>query len=85
MRSRRRSDFALGVSLEAEELLKGTGAYNLACVEARLGNAPEAVSWLKASAAAGKLPVRAVIAAEKDFDQIRGEREFVDFESSIDG
>ena len=69
--------------LDAERLRVGSGAYNLACVEARLGNTTEAIRWLQAHQSAGVRNPKAQIAAEKDFDRIRNEPEFVTFLESL--
>jgi cytochrome c-type biogenesis protein CcmH/NrfG len=69
--------------LEAERIRSGSGAYNLACVEAIQGNTREAVRWLQACESAGARLSRAMIAAEKDFDRIRNQPEFVSFMESL--
>ncbi len=55
----------------AELLLPGKGAYNLACIQAMRGELDDMTPWLDRSHAAGKLPTREHIAADKDFDSIR--------------
>ena len=69
--------------MAAEELSKGSGAFNLACIESHRGNATEAIRWLQASIAAGNRHSKAEIAAEKDFDQIRDRPEFIVWLDSI--
>jgi cytochrome c-type biogenesis protein CcmH/NrfG len=69
--------------LEAERMRAGSGAYNLACVEAIQGNTPEAIRWLQVGESAGKRLSRAMIAAEKDFDRIRNQPEFVSLVESL--
>ncbi|MGD0090782.1 MAG: hypothetical protein ABSE73_12755, partial [Planctomycetota bacterium] len=54
--------------LESERMHAGSGAYNLACVEAMEGNTNEAVRWLQVFKSAGGRLSRAKIAAEKDFE-----------------
>ncbi|MGA2144376.1 MAG: hypothetical protein ABSH49_05380 [Bryobacteraceae bacterium] len=71
-------------SLDAERVRPGSGAYNLACVEAREGKAKEAVHWLE-SLPSDARPTRAKIAADRDFDRIRREPELVSFLESLDG
>jgi tetratricopeptide (TPR) repeat protein len=63
--------------LEAEQMRAGSGAYNLACVEAIQGNTIEAVRWLQLFESTGARLSRAKIAADKDFDRIRNDPEFV--------
>ena len=63
--------------LEAEQMRAGSGALNLACFEAIDGNTSEAIRWLQACESAGVRLSRAMIAAEKDFDRIRNDPEFV--------
>ena len=69
--------------LEAERVRGGSGAYNLACVEAIEGNTREAVHWLQASKSSGERISRAKIAAEKDFDRVRNQPEFVSLLESL--
>jgi cytochrome c-type biogenesis protein CcmH/NrfG/MinD-like ATPase involved in chromosome partitioning or flagellar assembly len=63
--------------LEVQRVRPGSGAYDLACVEAIQGNAPEAIRWLQVGESTGALLSRAKIAADKDFDRIRNQPEFV--------
>jgi hypothetical protein len=69
--------------LEAERIRAGSGAYNLACVEAIEGNATEAVRWLQVFGSAGERLSRAKIAADKDFDRVRNQPEFVSMVESL--
>jgi cytochrome c-type biogenesis protein CcmH/NrfG len=69
--------------LEAERIRAGSGALNLACVEAIEGNTSEAIRWLQACESAGVRLSRAMIAAEKDFDRIRNQPEFVSLVESL--
>jgi tetratricopeptide (TPR) repeat protein len=62
----------------------GSNTYNLACAEAIEGNTREAIRWLQACESAGERLSRARIAAEKDFDRIRNQPEFVSFVESLD-
>jgi tetratricopeptide (TPR) repeat protein len=69
--------------LEAERMRAGGGAYNLACVEAVAGNTGEAVRWLQVFKSAGAPLSRARIAADKDFDQVRNQPDFVSMVESL--
>jgi hypothetical protein len=70
-------------SLLAEKIRPGSGAYNLACVEALDGNAAEAIRWLQTAQSTGKLLAQAIIAADKDFDLVRNDPDFVSFVESL--
>ena len=70
--------------LEAERMRAGSSALNLACVEAIEGNTSEAVRWLQLFGSTGERLSRAMIAAEKDFDRIRNQPEFVSLVESLD-
>jgi tetratricopeptide (TPR) repeat protein len=70
-------------SLLAEKIRPGSGAYNLACVEALDGNAAEAIRWLQTAQSTGKLLSRAIIAADRDFDRVRNDSGFVSFVESL--
>ena len=69
--------------LEAERMRAGSSAYNLACVEAIEGNTREAIRWLQICEASGERLSGTRIAAEKDFDRIRNQPEFVSFMESL--
>ena len=71
--------------LEAERMGVGSGAYHLACVEAIEGNTTEAVRWLQVSKFKpfGVRLSRAKIAADKDFDRVRNQPEFVSLVESL--
>jgi cytochrome c-type biogenesis protein CcmH/NrfG len=69
--------------LEAERMRAGSGAYNLACLEAMEGNASEAVRWLQVFQSSGERLSRARIAADKDFDRVRNQPEFVSLVESL--
>ncbi len=69
--------------LEAERMRAGGGAYNLACVEAIEGNTREAVRWLQVFESSGKGLSRATIAADKNFDRVRNQPEFVSLVESL--
>ena len=70
--------------LAAEGMHPGSGAYNLACVEAMEGDAHEAVGWLQLSESSGEQLSRAQIAKETNFDRIRNEPEFISFIESLE-
>src|ERR1022692_3312124 len=61
----------------------GRGAYNLACSHARTGDTRGAVRQLQVCESVGERLSRAKIAAEKDFDHIRNQPEFVSFVESL--
>ena len=65
--------------LEAESLLSGSGAYNLACLAALEGDASECRQWLESSLAHGTLPDRAHIKVDTDIDSVRGEEWWPEF------
>lgn len=65
--------------VEAERIHAGSAAYNLARIEARRGNANEAVRWLKISESAGKHASRVSALADNAFDGVRDQPEFVSF------
>jgi tetratricopeptide (TPR) repeat protein len=69
--------------LESERILAGSGAYNLACVEAIEGNATEAVRWLQVFKSSGERLSRSRVASEKDFDRVRNQPEFVSLMESL--
>ena len=69
--------------LAAEAISRGSGAYNLACLEAKLGNVAEAVRWLQLSVSAGEHLSKSKAAAEKDFDRIRQQPEFIAYFESL--
>ena len=69
--------------MAAERIRAGAGAFNLACLEALQGNLSEAVRWLNIGHSSGERLSRARIAAEKDFDGVRDEPEFVTFVESL--
>jgi cytochrome c-type biogenesis protein CcmH/NrfG len=69
--------------LEAERIRAGSGAYNLACIEAMEGSTREAVHWLQVSESAGERLSRTKIAAEKTFDRVRNQPEFISLVESL--
>lgn len=62
--------------LRAERISPDSGAYNLACIHAMRHEPQAAIDWLERSHAAGKLPARMHIEADKDLDGIRDTPEF---------
>jgi tetratricopeptide (TPR) repeat protein len=71
--------------LKAEEIRPGSGAYNLARIDALEGNTKEAIHWLQVAESTGTRLSRAKIAAEKGFDRVRDQPEFVSFMESLAG
>ena len=69
--------------LAAEGLLPGSGAYNLACVEASDGDAGKAIGWLKQLVAGGGQLNRKQPADDPDFEPIRHDPAFVEFLQSL--
>ncbi len=62
--------------LLAESIAPGEAAYNLACIQAMRNELEDMTHWLDQSHAAGKLPTREHIAADKDFDSVRETPQF---------
>jgi tetratricopeptide (TPR) repeat protein len=69
--------------LAAERMHAGSGAYNLACVEAIEGNTKEAVRWLQVFKSSGDRLSRATVAADRGFDRMRNQPEFVSLVESL--
>ncbi|MBI3679702.1 MAG: hypothetical protein HY235_04835 [Acidobacteria bacterium] len=69
--------------IEAERVLAGAGAFNMACLEALAGDAKEAVRWLRVLDSFGERISKARLAAEKDFDGVRGQPDFAGFAASL--
>ena len=65
--------------LAAERIRPGSGAFNLACVEASDGNLANAIEWLKKHVACGGRLSRKRIAGESDFNPVRDVPAFVEF------
>lgn len=72
-----------GKLLEAVRLGERGSLYNLACLEAKLGKAREAVHWLHEYAPTGAELSSERLAADRDFDAIRDQPEFVEFVESL--
>jgi tetratricopeptide (TPR) repeat protein len=72
-------DEALSKLTRAEELSPGSGAFNLACLEARRGNPAAAVKWLDTLRSLGRPVPRDQLIAESDFAIIRQSPEFTAF------
>ncbi len=66
-------------SLQAEDIVPGVAAYNLACISALLGNESECRSWLVKSREQGKLPNIDHLNSDEDLDSVRGKKWFKDF------
>ncbi|MGI8991164.1 MAG: KGGVGR-motif variant AAA ATPase [Bryobacteraceae bacterium] len=69
--------------VETEGIVAGSGAYNLAGVEAKEGNVIEAIQWLQAVMSAGPRLSKSRLASDNDFDQVRTRPEFVQFFESL--
>jgi hypothetical protein len=69
--------------LVAESIREGAGAFNLACLESRLGNEGEAIRWLKVDHASGGQPNRKKITEDADFDSIRNSQAFHAFVETL--
>ena len=65
-------------ALSAEQLMAGSGAYNLACISARLGKVDEAKMWLHQSLETGFLPSRNHLSEDDDLDAVREEPWFAE-------
>jgi cytochrome c-type biogenesis protein CcmH/NrfG len=70
-------------AIKAEGVRAGSGAYNLARIDAIEGNMKEAVRWLQVAESTGTQLSRARIAAERDFDRVRDQPEFVSLMESL--
>lgn len=65
--------------LRAESIQPGDGAYNLACVYARLGNEAACREWLERTRELGKLPSREYVKNDPDLENIKDSQWFKDF------
>lgn len=65
--------------LKAESLMPGSGAYNLSCVYARMGNETECRRWLERASAIGKLSTKEHMTVDPDLDNVRESQWFKDF------
>jgi tetratricopeptide (TPR) repeat protein len=65
--------------LQANEILPGFGAYNLACISALLGETEEAEKWLEESWETGYLPSIDYIKKDKDLTSLKKEEWFKQF------
>jgi tetratricopeptide (TPR) repeat protein len=59
--------------IKAEELMPGSEAYDLSCVEALSGNIASALSWLKVAALHGTLPSKSHILEDSDLQPIQSD------------
>jgi tetratricopeptide (TPR) repeat protein len=64
--------------LEAERVMEGGDAYNLACIAALQGKTNECRRWLNLCAERGTLPSRKHMIADSDLESIKGEPWFTD-------
>jgi tetratricopeptide (TPR) repeat protein len=74
---------ALEKAAAVEAISPGKGAYNLACVRARLGDTTGCRRWLEASRAAGRLPGRDHLLSDPDLESVRGSEWFQNFLSGV--
>lgn len=65
--------------IEAERILPGSGSFNLACIEAILGNAPGSLEYLRRASKLSKKRID----EESDFDPIRSDSAFREFVESL--
>ena len=75
---------AKDVLLQAEQIEKGSGSYNLACVYSLLGHDAECLKWLETSKEAGRLPKREHLDNDKDMDSVREKQWFKDFLATVE-
>jgi len=68
--------------MKAEELSKGAGAFNLACLAALLGDAAESVGWLEVLQSSGTV-TKEKIEGESDFDAVREDPVFRAFMDTL--
>jgi hypothetical protein len=68
--------------LAAEDLVTGSGDYNLACIAALRGQRDECRHWLQRSLAAGHLPSRQHLMADDDLRSVRHEPWFAELLSA---
>ena len=61
------------IAIKAENLEKGGGAYNLACVFALRGEGDECKKWLKVSEEAGELGTLKEGMEDSDLESVKGE------------
>jgi hypothetical protein len=73
MGERSREMFELGKqkASEAERIKPGSGAYNVACASARLGEEEECRKWLETSLEHGQLPKRSHLEQDPDLESVR--------------
>jgi len=62
--------------LKAESIKEGSGAYNLACVNALLGDEPECRKWLETAHRCGTLPMRSEVMSDPDLESVRDKEWF---------
>lgn len=74
---------AIEKCIKAESILPGSGAYNLACINAMRGQEPECRKWLEISRDTGHLPSKEDIEKDSDFDSVRDSDWFKKFLDSI--
>ena len=74
---------AEGKLLAAEEIKNGSGAYILACLSARRGNAGACQSWLRRAKDHGRLPDKELLLRDPDLAAVRDEAWFQAFLSEF--
>lgn len=70
--------------LKAEEIKKGSGAYDLACIASLRNEFEECRSWLEKSKETGNLPNLKELQEDTDLDNVRNEDWFKEFLSKLD-
>lgn len=73
---------ARGMAHRAEEISPGSGAYNLACLSALVGDPADAVQWLRLALQHGKTNLHQ-IESDPDFNPVRDHPLFKDFLESL--
>jgi tetratricopeptide (TPR) repeat protein len=69
--------------LSANELVRGSGAYNLACINSLQGNLKEARKWLEEAFLTGKLFSLEHMENDTDLDNLRDEEWFKEFMEKV--
>ena len=64
------------ILLKAEDIKRGSGAYNLACVRCRLDDVEGCEKWLQVGEEEGKLETRDHAMGDDDLEKVRGDKWF---------